>query len=175
MLDSLYSALFSSADTSTGARLSIAWGVWVIIGAVLALNAAGAIGLGAKGVLALAVAFILAGLIGWYWLAASIGLLARLLGGQGDVQATMAAIAQSLWPLLLTAPVIGIKAWLPGLGELLSLVIVFWVVGILIREIRQVHRLSWGRSALCFVLTLALAVLAPVGLILWPLMIILGT
>lgn len=176
MLDSLYSALFSTADTPTGTRFSIAtWGVWLIVGAVLAFNAAGVLGLGAKGVLVLAVAFILAGLIGWYWLAASIELLARLLGGQGDVQATMAAIAQSVWPLLLTAPVIAIAAWLPQLGELLSLVIALWVVVVLTREIRRVHSLSWGRAALCLVLTLALAGLAPVGLVLWPLMIFLGT
>lgn len=175
MLDTLYSTLFSPTQSREGTPTLATGGVWLLIGLVLAFNAADVIGLGSKGVLALAVAFILAGLIGGYWLAASLSLLAHLMGGRGSVQATLSAIAESLWPLLLTAPAIAIKAWLPALGEVLSLGIALWVLLILIREIRRVHRLSWGRAILCFVLTVGLAVLAPLGLVLWPLMIILGT
>ncbi len=174
MLEALYSTLFHPNEASED-QLSTAWGVWLFLGGVLALNAAGAIGLGAKGVLVLAVAFILAGLLGWFWFSAAVSLLAHLLGGQGSIPGTMAAIAQSLWPLLLTAPAIALKAWLPALGELSSLGIGVWVLVILTRQIRRVHRLSWGRAVLCFVLTVGLAVLAPLGLLLWPFMIILGT
>lgn len=171
MLDALYATLFQPAAP----RASIAtWSAWLLVSAVLAFNAAAALNLGSSGVLVLAIAFILVGLIGWYWLSASVDLLARLLGGQGSVQATMAAIAQSLWPLLLTAPVLTIKDWLPNLGELLSLLLTLWVLLILIRGIRQVHNLGWGRAVLCFALTLVLAVLAPLGMV-WPFVIIFGT
>lgn len=173
MLDSLYSTLFRPSET----RFSIAatWGLWLLLGIVLALNAAGIIGLEAKGTLALAAAFVLGGLLGWYWLSASIDLLARLLGGQGDVQTTMSAIAQGFWPLLLTAPAIVVKDWVPEFGELVSLAITVWILFALVRAIRQAHSLNWGRSVLCLAATGILSGAALFGLILWPLMILLGT
>lgn len=173
MLDSLYSTLFRPSETRFS--ISAAWGLWLLLGIVLAFNAAGVIGLGSKGVLVLAVAFISGGLLGWYWLSASIDLLARLMGGQGNVQTTMSAIAQGFWPLLLTAPAIALKTWLPGLGEVISLAVTLWVLFALIRAIRQAHHLNWGRSILCLVITVVLSVCALLGLFLWPLMILLGT
>jgi len=172
MLDSLYTTLFQSTPRFSAVAI---WGAWLSVSAVLAFNAAAALSLGSTGVMVLAIAFILVGLIGWYWLSASVDLLARLLGGQGSGQSTMTAIAQSLWPLLLTAPVLTIKDWLPSLGELLSLLLTLWVLFILIRGIRQAHNLGWGKSVLCFVLTIALAVVAPLGMVMWPFMLIFGT
>lgn len=173
MLDSLYSTLFRPSETrfSTAAT----WGLWLLLGLVLAFNAAGVIGLDAKGTLALVIAFVIGELLGWYWFSASIDLLARLMGGQGDVQTTMGAIAQGFWPLLLTAPAIAIKNWFPGLGELISLVIIIWVLVALVRGIRHVYNLGWGRSILCLVITGILSGVTLLGLILWPLMILLGT
>lgn len=173
MLDSLYSTLFRPSETRFST--SVAWGLWLLLSVVLAFNAAGVIGLGSKGALTLIVAFISGGLLGWYWLSASVDLLARLMGGQGDVQTTMVATAQGFWPLLLTAPAIAVKAWLPSLGELISLAITLWVLFALVRGIRQAHHLSWGRSILCLVITMVLSVFTLLGLFLWPLMILLGT
>ena len=173
MLDSLYSTLFRPSETRFSTVAT--WGLWLLLGVVLAFNAAGVIGLDAKGTIVLAIAFVLAGLLGWYWVSASIDLLARLMGGQGDVQTTMSAITQGFWPLLLTAPAITIKNWSPVLGELISLAIIIWVLVALVRGIRQTQNIDWGRSILCLAITGILSGITLLGLILWPLMIFLGT
>ncbi|HEY9845046.1 MAG TPA: Yip1 family protein [Candidatus Caenarcaniphilales bacterium] len=173
MLDSLYANLFKPAE----ARFSsaVTWQLWLLLGIVLAFNAAGAFSLGAQGVLAFTVVFLLASAVGWYWFSASIDFLARLMGGQGTAPATLSAIAQSFWPLLLSAPVIVLQAWLPTFGELISLLVTVWVLFALVRGIRQVHNLSWRRAVLCLILTVVLTLMAPLGIVLWPLLLGLGT
>lgn len=174
MLDSLYFTLFRPSQPPRLAPTLI-WGLGLLLALVLALNAAGRVGMGAGGVVGLAIAFLVAGLGAWFWLAASVHLVAKLLGGQGTAQATLAAIAQGFWPLLFTAPAIAIRLRLAPLGQLISLAIALWILLALIQNIRQIHQLSWGQAIFCLGLSLVLAGVALAGLLLWPLILLTGT
>lgn len=172
MLDSLYVNLFRPAHARLSPEVSILIGLLAAL--ILALNAAGAIRLGAGGVAILLLVFIYAGLLGLFWLAAAINLLAQLLGGQGQGRSTLSAIAQGLWPLLLTGPAIAAARWSAALGNLFSFLVVLATYFTLSGAIRQVHQFNWLKSALCLAIALVLSVLALGGLFLWPLMIFLG-
>jgi len=172
MLDSLYVNLFRPAQTRLSPEVSLLIGLLAAL--ILALNAAGAIKLGAGGVVVLWLTFIYAGLLGLFWLAAAINLLAQLLGGQGQGRSMLSAIAQGLWPLLLTGPAIAAAHWSAALGNLFSFLVVLATYFTLAGAIRQVHQLNWFKSAFCLAGTLVLSVLALGGLFLWPLIIFLG-
>lgn len=172
MLDSLYTNLFRPAQARPSAQVSLLIG-WLAV-LILTLNAAGAIQLGTGGVVILLVAFMAGGLLGLFWLAAAANLLAQLLGGQGQGRSTLSAIAQGLWPLLLTGPAIAAAHWSTVLGSLFSFLVVLATYFTLTAAIRQVHQLDWLKSALCLAITLVLSVFALGGLFLWPLMIFLG-
>jgi len=101
-------------------------------------------------------------------------LMARLLGGVGSVTDTLGAVAQSLWPLMLTGAANSALQISSRLGLLFSLGINLWVVVNLVRSMAQEHQLPWVRAVLCFGGAIVLAELALVGLIIWPLMIALG-
>lgn len=172
MLNSLYATIFRPSEVRFSAQVATAIGLLIVL--VLALNAAGTAELDAGSTIAFTLLFLFAGLLGWYWLSASVNLLAQLLGGQGDGRATMQAIAQGLWPLLLTGPAISAANWSDTLGELFSFAISAGVFVTLVVAIRHVHQLSWLRAILCLAITLTLSFLALSGLFLWPVMIILG-
>lgn len=173
MLDSVYSAIFRPFQIRFPARAAVTIGLSIVL--VAALNAAGTTNSGVGGVIGFALLFLFAGTLGWYWLAASINLIAQLLGGRGDGRETLAGTAWGLWPLLFTGIAIAAANWSIFLGQLC-----FWTVAIgvfiaLTVAIRQVHQFSWLKASLCLGLTLILSLLALSGLFLWPLMIILGT
>ncbi len=174
MLDSLYGTLFRPAQERHSTTVVLA-GLGLLLAVILALNAAGTLGLGVSGVVLLAIAFLVAGLGAWFWLAASVHFLAQWLGGDGQPQATLAAIAQSFWPLVLTPPVLMIRSRVAALGAVLSLAIALWIVVALVQGIRQAHHLGWGQALLCLGLTGLLVGGALLGLILWPLMLLAGT
>jgi hypothetical protein len=172
MLNSLYTTFFKPSEIRISPQASVIIGLLVVF--VLALNAAGAASAGVGGVLAFAFLFLFAGVLGWYWLAASLNLLAQLFGGQGNGRATMQAVAQGLWPLLLTGPAIAASNWSSILGGLFSFAISIGVCVTLIFAIRRVHQLDWIPAILCLLITFSLSFLALSGLIVWPLMIFLG-
>ena len=173
MLDSFYNAIFRPAEVRRSAQAALAIALLVII--ILALNAAGAVNSGVGGLIGFTILFLLSGGLGWYWFAASMNLIAQLLGGQGDGPTTMQATAQALWPLLLVGPEAAAARWSGGLGALFSLAISIGILITLVNAIRRTHQLSWVLATLCLVITLTLSFLALFGLFLWPLMIILGT
>lgn len=173
MLDSVYAALFRPGEIRFPKRAAVTIGLLVVL--VLALNGAGKANLGIGSMIGLALLFLFAGVLGWYWLGASINLIAQLLNGQGDGRTTLEGIAYALWPLLFTAPAIAAANWSVVLGQLFSSAITLGVFITLIIAIRHVHRLSWLKASLCLLITLILSWLALSGLLLWPLMIILGT
>jgi hypothetical protein len=172
MLESLYATIFRPSEVRVSAPAAIAIGL--LIALILALNAAGTTNLGAAGIIGFTLLFCFAGVLGWYWLTASVHFLAQLLGGQGSVQGTMKAVAQGLWPLLLTGPAIAAAQWSERLGELFSFGISVGVFVTLVAKVRHTHQLNWLSAILCLAITLTLSFLALSGLILWPLMIILG-
>ena len=173
MLDSVYAAFFRPDENRFPTGTAVAIGLLVIL--VLALNAAGKANFGLGSIIGFALLFLFAGVMGWYWLAASVNLIAQLLGGQGDGRATLEGIARGLWPLLFTGVAVAAANWSIILGQLFSSAVTFGVLITLIIAIRQVHRFSWLKASFCLILTLILSGLALSGLFLWPLMIILGT
>ncbi|MEC4814931.1 MAG: Yip1 family protein [Scytonema sp. PMC 1069.18] len=172
MLNSLYATFFKPSEIRLSTPAAIIIGLLIVF--VLALNAAGAVSLGVGGFVGFTLLFLFAGVIGWYWLAASINLLAQLFGGQGDGRTTMQAIAQGLWPLLLTGPAIAASKWSNILGALFSVAISIGVCVTLVLAIRRVHELDWIPAIFCLLITFSLSFLALSGLIVWPVMIFLG-
>ena len=174
MLDSFYTAIFRPAsEIRSPIQTAIVIGLLVVL--IMALNAAGAAGLGVGGIIGFGVLFLFAGSLGWYWLGASLNLVAQLFGGQGNGRDSLSAIAHGLWPLLLTGVAIAASQWSQTLGAVFSVAITVGVLGTLAIAIHRVHQLSWLSSILCVAITFSLSFLALFGLILWPLMIILGT
>jgi hypothetical protein len=174
VLDSIYAAIFRpTADIRFSTQASIAIGLLAIL--VLALNAAGRVNAGVGGAIGFLLLFFFGGLLGWYWLSASINLLAQLLGGQGDGRATLESVARGLWPILLTAPAIAASDWSNLLGALFSLAVILGTFITLTIAIRHAQQLSLLSAIVCLAITLVLSGLALSGLILWPLMIGLGT
>ena len=173
MLDSVYAAFFRPHEIRFPTRAAIVIGLLVVL--VLALNAAGTANSGIGSIIGFVLIFLFAGALGWYWLAASVNLIAQLLGGQGDGRATLEGTARGLWPLLLTGPAIAAANWSVILGQLFSWAVILGVLATLIIAIRHVHNFSWLKASLCLVITLILSGLALSGLFFWPLMIILGT
>lgn len=172
MLDSIYGTIFKPAQVRTTTSAAIAIGLLSVL--ILAFNAAGSANLGAGGIISFTGLFLFAGVLGWYWFSASVHLLVQLLGGQGNITATLRATAQGLWPLLFTAPAIAAARWSTLFGALFSLAISIGVFVTLTATLSQVHQLSWLKTLLSIAITLALSFLALSGLILWPLMILLG-
>lgn len=172
MLDSFYTTFFRPSIARFSAPVAITVGLLIVF--VLALNAAGTAGLGIGGAIGFILLFAFAGLLGWFWLSAAINLLAQLLGGRADGSTTMQAIAQGLSPLILTAPAIAASKWSEALGNLFSFAISIVVFVTLVTVIRNAHQLNWLKSFLCLAIALTVSFFALSGLILWPLMIILG-
>jgi hypothetical protein len=173
MLDALYTNLFRPGQRQPSPDVSILVGLLVAL--ILALNAAGALQVGVVGALGFLLVFGYAGLLGLFWLAAAVNLLAQLFGGEGGGRSTLVALTQSLWPLLLSGPAIAANQWSNSLGNTFSFFVLLGTYATLTGAIHQVHRLSWLTSALCLGMTLVLSGLALMGLFLWPFMIFLGT
>ena len=171
MLDSIYSAIFRPSQIRFPRQAAIAISLLTIF--ILASNAAARTNSGIAGLVGFTALFLFAGMLGWYWVAASVNLIAQLLEGRGNAQATLQVI-WGLWPLLFTGVAIAAANWSVLLGQLLLLIIVAGVFVTLTIAIRQVHQLSWLKASLCLSLTLILSLLALSGLFLWPLMIFLG-
>ncbi|MGF1495605.1 MAG: Yip1 family protein [Elainellaceae cyanobacterium] len=174
MLDALYSTMFRpTSDRAFAAQLALPIGLLVIV--ILTLNAAGALGVGAFGVILLTMTFLFAGLLGWYWFSASINLISQWLGGAGNGRSTALAIAQGLFPLIFTGPAIAAMNWSEALGAIFSLLIFVSLLVTLVIAIRRAHHFHWWKAIAALVITLTLSAFALFGLVLWPLMLALGT
>lgn len=173
MLNSFYATVFRPTEAQVYIRVAFLIGLLIVL--ILAFNAAGAIGLGAGGVLALIFAFLLAGFAAWYWLSASVNLMAQVMGGRGNASLTLGAIAQGLSPLILTGPAIAAATWSEPAGMIFSLAIALSVLFLLTVGVRRAHQLGWWEAIICLTVTLMMSGLALVGLIIGPMMLILGT
>ncbi|NCJ07780.1 hypothetical protein GS597_14930 [Synechococcales cyanobacterium C] len=173
MLDTLYTSFFR--PTQVRAPLVSALIIASLVILVMALNAAGALSLGSGGVILFAILFAIGGLLGWFWLSAALHLVASVLGGHGSGAATLMAVARSLWPLLLSGPAIAAAQWSASLASLLSLAVTALTLVMLILSLEQVHQFGRLKALLCLGVALALSMYSLLGLILWPLMTLLGT
>ncbi|MEN9207705.1 MAG: YIP1 family protein [Gloeomargarita sp. GMQP_bins_120] len=172
LLEGLYNSWFRPAQGRPSLPVAVAGLVLVCL--VLSLNAAAWTGSTVMGWLGWFFAFGLGLGLGWFWLSAALHTVAQGLGGVGSVADTFGAVAQSLWPLLLTGAAKSALAWSPRLGLLFSLGINLWVVVNLVRCVGREHQLPGLRALLCFGGVILLAELALLGLVLWPLMVMLG-
>jgi hypothetical protein len=173
MLAQFYTLAFRPNVGQRSPSLALAIGGLVTL--TLALNAAGQIGSGLVGVIGFTLLFAIATLIGWFWLAAGVNVLARFFGGQGTSGQTLLAIAQGLWPLLLTGPAVAALQWSEVFGGLFSLAVSIGTLLTLTLQIQIAHQFSWWGATLSLVGTLILSFFALFGLIIWPLMLFLGT
>lgn len=176
MLDTLFATFFGSQSSRNPQPVAVLIGFVLL--SILALNAAGKVGAGIAGVIIFFLLFWVAGLLGWLWLAAALNFSAQLLGGQGTAQDSLRAVMLGVWPLMISGPAIAASQW-PGilgqfLGLLLGLVVLIGTLMSLTRSLSQVHQLHWGRALLAVTLTAVTSLLAWLGLILWPLMLVLG-
>lgn len=176
MLDALFTTFFGSQSSRNTQSVSILIGFVLL--SILSLNAAGKVGAGIGGVIIFFLLFLVAGLLGGLWLAAAFNFFAQLLGGQGTAQDSLRAVLLGLWPLMVSGPAIAASQW-PGiagqfLGLLLGLVVLIGTLITLTRSIGQAHQLKWGKALLTVTLTAVSSMLAWLGLILWPLVLVLG-
>ncbi|WP_299408939.1 YIP1 family protein [Acaryochloris sp. IP29b_bin.148] len=175
MLDTLFTTFFGPSPSHSRQPVVL---IGFILLSILALNAAGTAGLGIAGVIIFFLLFLIGGLLGWIWLSAALHFFAQLLGGQGSAQETLPAVMMGLWPLMISGPAIAASRWPNILGQflglLLGLVVMIGTITTLTRSLCQAHQLHWRKALLTVVLTLAISLLAWLGLILWPLMLALG-
>lgn len=159
LLDSLCRALFRPNEGPIELEPGAIIGFWGLLAVVWALPVAGSLGLGGMGAFTLILVFFGGLLVAWFWVGAAISLLARLAGGRGTVEATLGAIAQANWPLVLLPSAAGV-ANLSGFpqGEILLLAIAAWAAILGVLFVRRVHGLSWGRALMSWI-TLASLVL----------------
>lgn len=176
MLDALFTTFFGPQPSRSPQSVTVLIGFVLL--SILALNAAGKVGAGIAGVIIFFLLFLVAGLLGWLWVSAALHFMAQLFGGQGRAQESLQAVMQGLWPLMISGPAIAASRWPSILGQLLGLllglVVLIGTIITLTRSLGQAHHLPWQKALLTVVLTSITSLLAWLGLILWPLMVIFG-
>ena len=79
---------------------------------------------------------------------------------------------------MVSGPAIAASHWQTMFGQflglLLGLVVVVGTIATLTRSLCQAHHLQWPKALLSVVLTLVTSLLAWLGLILWPLLLVFG-
>ncbi|MGB8702595.1 MAG: hypothetical protein WCD18_24540 [Thermosynechococcaceae cyanobacterium] len=148
---------------------------------ILALNAAGQLHLGPLGLLGLTVFFLVLGLVGCYWYAASIYFLTQGLGQgrwrspdtHGSAQPGLTSL-QGLWPLILLGPALSAQRWWPSFGNLFTFGILITTGFTLLASIRNSYNVSWSQAGWSLALTVILGSLALLGVFGWPMMLVLG-
>lgn len=172
MLNTFYDTLFKPGETPISPLSSVMIGALALL--VLVLNTAGALHTGTFGLLVILLLFIVAGLLGCYWLSTSLHFCAQLLGGQGSSTQTLQATVHGLWPLILSGAAVSMTRLSTVLGSLFTLGIVLGALITLAGSVRQVHQFSLGNAFVSVILTLGFSALALFGLLIWPLMLIAG-
>jgi hypothetical protein len=177
MANGMSNAIF---DLGSPQRNQVA-GIWVsgLSLIVLAFNAAGQIHTGLIGLFGIIILFLLFGIVGCYWYLASIHLLSQWLMTSAErrhISSTRVfSTLRGLWPLLLLGPTVSLQRWWPSAGLLCTLLVLLSIGPSLITAIRQAYDTSWPQAASWVGLTLLGGGLAFLGLIGWPIMLILGT
>ena len=150
--------------------LWIAGSVFVI----LALNAAGQLHLGLLGLASLIFIFMLLGWAGCYWFMASIHLLTAAMGVEQRRSQPWMISLQGLWPLVFLGPAMSVQRVSPLLGILITLGLLGGTTATLLAALRRAYRMSWPQSALCIGASGLLSIVALLGVLGWPSMVILG-
>lgn len=163
MLESLYYTLFAPGSPREALpSLATGWLTWLLVAAVLALPLAGTLALGGSGTLALLLFLWATLVLAWFWAGTALTAIARHLGGQGDAEATMGAIAEASWPWILLGP-LAVLGELTGpavaLHSVAHLAVALWVILLLVDRVARVQRLDRARALGALSLLVALFVL----------------
>lgn len=159
MLESLYQTLFRPRSPLHPLTPSSGWGLMLLLSVLSGMGWAGRLGLGAAGMVLVSLTCLGLYLLAWFFLSASVTLLAELMDGQGRGPETMGSLATALWPALLYGPLMALGDRFERLAGFLGLVLFLWVVTDLIRAVAQVHRLDRTRATLVVLGASALAFL----------------
>lgn len=147
IFDSLYATLFRPAEGPLDLEGASGVAIFALLALSLALPDAGRLQTGWGGALGLFVLLLGVCLASWFWVGAAMALLARTQGGQGTIEATLGAISQACWPLLLVAPAVAIgNAGWPRVEHGIVVAVAIWVAVLLVAFVRRVHAISWSRS-----------------------------
>ncbi len=114
-------------------------------------------------------------LIGWFFNASVLQLLAEFLGGKGRGRQLFTALGFTYAPSLFSAPVsllIG-ENW-PRAANLLTFALTVWVVVLTVLAVRSVHGLSTGKSIWTVLIPFISIVLLVLGMTLFTILVIMG-
>lgn len=159
MLESVYQSIFRPRAPLIPLSGAGAWALFLLLSVIEAFAIAGNAGAGATGAIFLTLGIFALNVLGWFWLSSSTSLLAELLGGQGNGEATLRTLAAAAAPAILTAPLHAIAPRFEAFAALLTFAIAVWVAINLVRGIAQAHRFGKSRAALCLVGAGAIAAL----------------
>ncbi|MNX67245.1 Yip1 domain protein [compost metagenome] len=168
MLESVYQSIFRPRAPLIPLSIAGAWALFLVLSVLEGLDLAGAFGAGGAGVLFLTLGLFALKVIGWFWLSSAASLFAELMGGEGDGEATMRALAAAVAPAILLAPLHALAPRFPRLASLLSFAIALWVLVNMVRAIAQAHRFGRSRATLCLIGALGMAGLGFVTLLCLP-------
>ncbi|MBI6545549.1 MAG: hypothetical protein HY692_02070 [Cyanobacteria bacterium NC_groundwater_1444_Ag_S-0.65um_54_12] len=166
MLESCFFTLCRPSRAPAELRMGSAMAIWGLLALVLALPLSGQLGIGGWGAWGLSLLTFAVLQLSWFWLSSALTLLGKLLGGQGSAEATLGAIAQSAWPILLLPVAKGLERMgLLGAG-VLELAIGLWVLILATFFLRRAHTLGWGRAILVWLMLGTLLAITPLLLLL---------
>lgn len=174
VLNAFYATLFKPGD-SRYRQTMVGPLIGVLVVLILAFNAAGRLHVGAVGLVLVFLLFLGAGLLGLFWFTAALMLSTRLFEGQGTGLQTAEAISRGVWPLVLSGVAIATTPISRTLATLFSLGLILGTFITLSGSVRQLHQLTWLQTVACLFLTLVASWLSLLGLVIWPLMVLLGT
>jgi hypothetical protein len=149
-------------------------GMGGIVFSILALNVAGRLHLGVRGVFILAILFIFVGFTTFYWLSASLQYLAGIMQRNPATAQGNITIMNGLWPLILLGPATSLQRWLPLPGSIFTLLILCTTLATVTEETRRIYRMNLLQTVFSLITTFCLALLAATGIFVWPLMFFLG-
>lgn len=170
MLDSLYQTLFRPRTPLVPLAAPAGWGLMLLLSLVSGMGWAGKLGLGTAGMVLASLACLGLYLLAWFFLAASVSLLAELAGGEGRGPETMGSLAAALWPAMLCGPIAALGDRFERLAGILGLLVLLWVLTNLVRSVAQAQRLDLARAALCVLGAWLLAGMGLLALLATPLL-----
>ena len=172
MLDSFYRQLFRPQEVAPS--LDVAALIAGVILLVMTFNAGANLQLSASALSFLLVLFTLGGFLGIFWFTAALLTLMSLGGRPCEFQVLLRAVLIGLWPLMFSGVALAAQRGIPLLGALFSLVVLLGTFVTLARSLAQVQSVSLGQAFLMILVTLTLSVFAIGGVVVWPLMLLLG-
>ncbi|MEM9137986.1 MAG: hypothetical protein AAGB01_11660 [Cyanobacteria bacterium P01_F01_bin.42] len=172
MLDLLYRQLFHPLEAPPSRDVAaLVLGVLLL---VMTFNAAASFQLPASALSPVLIVFAIGGFLGLFWFSAALFTLSSLFGGECEFQALLPAVLVGLWPLIFSGAAISAQRDMPMLGALFSLAILLGTFITLSRSLAAVQDVRPLNALILILVAMSLSVLAAAGVVLWPLMLLVG-